>query len=263
MSALDEFGRLLEIMCVLRSPRGCPWDRQQTHTSLSDNLVEEVYEVLEAIEEQDSSSLKEELGDLLLHVVFHSQIASENEEFDVEEVIRGINQKLLRRHPHVFGEQKVDDSQEVVSLWEEIKRQEKSGRLEKRGVLSGIPKTLPALIFAQEVQKRAQGLGFDWENEESVLQKLDEEVREALAASDLQEETEEIGDVLFTLANMANRRGISLEEALRQSNKKFCTRVNAMEALAQERGRSLKEMSFAEQDRLWDEIKESCRDQSV
>ena len=255
MSAASEFERLAEILRILRSPVGCPWDQKQTHQSIRDNLIEETYEALEAIDEKNSQALKEELGDLLLHVVFHAQIATENDEYTLEDVIRDINHKLERRHPHVFGEEKTKGINEVISLWEGIKKKERRDKKTTKGVLGGVPTTMPALIYAQEIQTRAKGIGFDWESDENVLEKLCEEIKEVSEASSKEEQTHEFGDVLFTLTNLANRWGISLEEALHYSNKKFCSRFKAMEDLAEERKQNFNDMTLKEKDALWNEVK--------
>lgn len=258
MSAANQFERLLEIMRILRSPQGCPWDQKQTHASIRDNMVEEVYEALEAIDNANISDLKEELGDLLLHIVFHAQIAAENSEFTIEDVLESINNKLIRRHPHVFtNSQQAQNAEQVMTMWEGIKKREKKDKKQDRqGILSGVPKTMPALIYAQEIQKRASNLGFDWTDDSGVLQKLHEEINETTNAPSQEERALEFGDILFTLTNLANRWDISLEEALRHSNQKFCARFSAMEALADKRAQNFKELSLQEKDRLWDEAKE-------
>jgi len=256
VSAQSEFKRLLDIMKKLRSPQGCPWDRAQTHASIRDNMVEEVYEAVEAIDSQNDVALQEELGDLALHIVFHAQIATESGKYTIEDVLKGINNKLIRRHPHVFADQQVENAEQVLSMWEDIKKKEREDKPQVfKETFGSLPKAMPALIYAQEIQKRAKDLGFDWSCDDDVLQKLNEEIKETAGAPTEEERTLEFGDVLFTLTNLANRWGISLEEALRRSSQKFCARFNAMEELARKRALNFKMLSLEEKDSLWREIK--------
>ena len=256
MSAQSEFSRLLDIMQKLRSPQGCPWDRAQTHASIRDNMVEEVYEAIEAIDSQNDVALREELGDLVLHIVFHAQIAAENGKYTIEDVLKGVNNKLVRRHPHVFADQQAEDAEQVLSIWEDIKKKEREEKPQvSKGTFDSLPKAMPALIYAQEVQKRAKDLGFDWLCDNDVLQKLSEEIKETTLAPTEEERALEFGDVLFTLTNLANRWGISLEEALRRSSQKFCARFLAMEELAKKRALNFKTLTLEEKDSLWCEVK--------
>ena len=249
---LEKFETLVAIIARLRGPGGCPWDREQTHESLREALLEECYEVLEALDERDSQRLAEELGDLLLQIVFHAQIASELDEFQLRDVLRNINRKLLYRHPHVFGSAKVKDAGEVIASWEALKRREKG---EDTSLLKNVPEKLPALSYGQEIQDRAAHTGFDWENIEGVIDKLAEEVRELKQAEDKTEKEHEFGDLLFTLVNVARWLEIDSESTLREANRRFFKRFSHMEEACRQRGVSLADLSFEEQNELWKEAK--------
>lgn len=251
---LDSFSTLVGIIALLRSPEGCPWDRKQTHESLRKNLLEECYEVLEAMDEADADKLSEEFGDLLLQIVLHSQIASDNGEFTINDVIRKISEKLIYRHPHVFSDVKVKSAEEVTVNWEELK---KKGRQKETSMLKGVPENMPSLAYSQAVQGRVARVGFDWETDSGVLEKMVEEIGEFKTAQTQQNKEEEFGDILFTLANFARRQGIDLESALRKSNRKFYKRFSAMEEFCRKRGLELSNLSFDEQNELWEEAKES------
>jgi tetrapyrrole methylase family protein / MazG family protein len=252
---LSKFDALREIIARLRAPDGCPWDRKQTHTSLRESFLQECYEVLESLDERNAPKLREELGDLLLHIVLQAQIAEEAGEFKIEDVIKEINEKLIYRHPHVFGAAKVKDAEEVLHNWQELKQVEKDKKGNKDSLLASVPKTLPALNYSQEIQHRAAQVGFDWENDQGVVEKLVEEIGEFQRAATKKEKVEEIGDILFTMANIAGRQGIELETALRQANQKFVKRFNYMEAACKKRGIKIGDLSFDEQNALWDEAK--------
>jgi len=246
--------RLIEIMARLRGSQGCPWDREQTHDSLKRYLIEEAYEILDAIDSQDPQHLKEELGDLLLQIVFHAQIASESNRFDMGDVLEGIITKLIRRHPHVFGETEVTSAREVLLNWEEIKSKEKK---ERASIIAGIPRSFPALIYAFKLQSRAAKVGFDWEDVEGVFEKILEEVDELKRAKIGKGEIEdEVGDLLFAIVNLARHFDIDPELALEKTNKKFERRFRYIEDKASEKGGNLAEMSLEEKDKLWDEAKE-------
>jgi tetrapyrrole methylase family protein / MazG family protein len=250
-----EFGRLVEIMARLRAPGGCPWDRSQSREDLKPYLVEETYEVLEAIDRKDPVMLREELGDLLLQVVFHAQIATEEGAFDIEDVCRAINEKLVRRHPHVFGEVVAETPDQVLQNWEAIKKGEKG---EDSSVLSGVPKVLPALLKAYRLQQKAANVGFDWEERRQVEEKVREEwgeLNEAVAAGDKEHTREELGDFLFALVNLSRFLELDPEDALQAANAKFARRFKSLEAQARTSGRDLHGMSLAEMDALWDEVK--------
>ncbi len=247
-----DFASLKGIVARLRSSDGCPWDRQQTHASLQPFLIEECYEVLQAIEEGDPQKLCEELGDLLLQIMLHAQIASEAGQFDIEDVVAGIAGKLVHRHPHVFGDKKAKEAEQVELNWEALKQEEKGA---EASLLSGVPETMPALAYSQSVQRRAAAVGFDWEGVDEILDKLMEEVAEIRRASGQQEKAKEFGDLLFTLANIARRLNIDLETALRSANRRFCQRFKYMEQACRERGVELSSLSLEEQNALWEEAK--------
>ena len=249
---LSQFKTLVEIIARLRAPDGCPWDRQQTHASLRANLLSECYEVLEALDKGDSAELCEELGDLLLQIVLHAQIAKDAGEFEMGDVIKNITTKIVHRHPHIFGSKKVANAEEVMHNWEALKREE---RAEGTSMLEGVPKDMPALGYAQEIQRRVARVGFDWEDIEGVIDKLAEEVRELREAAAPEERAQEYGDLLFTLVNIARRDGIDTEASLREANRKFYKRFAYMEELCRQRGLGLDKMSFEEQNKLWDEAK--------
>lgn len=249
--------RLLEIMRRLRAPQGCPWDREQTLDSLKRYLIEECYEELDAIDSGDRAKIREELGDVLLQVVFQAQICAEAGEFTFEDVAAAIADKLVRRHPHVFGEVKVAGADEVLRNWDAIKRTE-GGAEKPKSAVDGVPKSLPALQKADQVQSRAARVGFDWDEIHQVVAKLDEEIaelKEALASGDAAHIREEIGDVLFTVVNLTRFVKCSAEEALHRTTAKFIRRFQEVERLVHTQGRSLDGCTLAELDALWDEAK--------
>jgi len=261
-----KFEKLVEIMARLRGPDGCPWDKQQDHISLKPMLVEETYEVLEAIDNNDSEGLSEELGDLLLHIVFHAQLGKESGEFDIDAVIDGICAKLIRRHPHVFGTETASSPEEVVKNWEAIKAEEKAQKLknrtpEQRSLLEGIPSKLPSLHEAHQISTRAARVGFEWPDIEGVFEKLHEEtneLREAMQgpAESRQERIEdELGDILFVVVNLARRLKIDSESALKRSNRKFKARFQYMEAQLANAGKNIDGASLEEMESLWAQAK--------
>ena len=254
---LDKFETLVEIIARLRGPGGCPWDREQTHASLREALLEESYEVLEALDEKSCRKLSEELGDLLMQIVFLAQLAAESGEFKISDVIQKINSKLIQRHPHVFGSVKVKDSGEALVNWEALKKKEKGGNA---SLLDNVPKKLPSLSYSQEIQGRAARAGFDWENIEGIIDKLVEEVNELKRAGSQQEKEHEFGDLLFTLVNIARWLEVEPESALRETNRRFYRRFTSMEAACRERGVSLADLSFEEQNELWEEAKRAVAD---
>lgn len=249
-SSLEAFQ---DTVARLRAPDGCPWDREQDHRSLREALLEETHEVLEAIDNEDWDELRVELGDLLMQICMHSQIASEGALFDIYDVIAGIDEKIRRRHPHVFGQTAVSDSAEVLRNWEEIKRAER-GDSDTRSLLAGVPAGLAALAQANAYQKRVARVGFDWEEVDGVWDKLAEEIEELRRATD-ERRADELGDLLFTVVNLARHLDVDAESALRTTNARFRRRFEAMQAAAAERKLNLAEMSLAEQDVLWDEVK--------
>lgn len=250
--AIDAFKELVGIIARLRALGGCPWDREQTHASLREGLLEECYEVLEAIDGRDLAKLREELGDLILHVVFQAQIASEAGEFSLADVINGINRKLISRHPHVFASKQLWDAGEVVVHWEKLKRAERG---ETVSALGSVPSQMPALAYSQSVQARAARMGFDWEDTSGIIEKLAEEVGEFQDAPNQASRENEFGDLLFTMVNVGRRLKIDSETALREANRRFYRRFKRMEELACERGRSFGELTPEEQNALWEEAK--------
>lgn len=249
---LSQFSTLVEIIARLRAPDGCPWDKKQTHASLRENLLAECYEVLEALDEGDSGKLCDELGDLLMQIVLHAQIASEAGEFELGDVVRGINAKLIHRHPHIFGSEKVRDAEEVALNWEVLKQEEREA---DTSILESVPRHMPALGYSQEIQRRVARVGFDWADIDGVIDKLVEEVGELRQASSHDEVEQEFGDLLFTLVNIARREGIDSEAALREANRRFYRRFTYMEELCRQRGLAFDKMSFEEQNDLWEEAK--------
>ncbi|MBA7709058.1 Nucleoside triphosphate pyrophosphohydrolase/pyrophosphatase MazG [subsurface metagenome] len=249
---LSHFTTLIDIIAKLRASDGCPWDRKQTHSSLRENLLEECYEVLGALDEGDMDKLCAELGDLLMQIVLHAQIAVEAGEFELGDVIKGINAKLIHRHPHIFSSLKVRDAEEVAFNWEALKREERGAGT---SILDSVPGLMPALGYSQSVQRRVAGVGFDWENVDGVIDKLAEEVSEFKQAPSQEEKAKEFGDLLFTLANIARRMDIDLEAALREANQRFYRRFTCMEELCRQRGLNFEELSFDEQNALWEEAK--------
>jgi tetrapyrrole methylase family protein / MazG family protein len=251
----NELYILQETARRLRAPEGCPWDREQTHDSLKKYLIEECYEVIDAIESGDDEKIVEELGDLLYQVYAHSEIAAEENRFTLDDVAAGINAKLIRRHPHVFGEKENITSDEVITKWERIKKTEK-----KKGesILDGVPKSLPALLKAYRMQEKAARVGFDWEKIDDVESKLDEEIaefKEAVRMEDTAAQLHEFGDILFTMVNLARFINVDPEGALLHTTEKFRRRFRHVEQRAAEAGRNLADMTLAEMDALWNEAK--------
>ena len=243
----------------LRSDKGCLWDREQDHSTLKKSLIEEAYETVEAIDSGDAAELKEELGDLLLQIIFHGQIAEEGGNFSHSDIIRGIIKKLLRRHPHVFSDTDASSSREILANWEDIKKEErKNSNKEKDSIFSGIPRSLPGLHYAYEIQNRASRLGFDWEKAEDVYEKIVEEMNELekeAAIGDLKAVSEELGDLLFSIVNYGRHLGIDIEKSIKDTCKKFISRFKLMEDMAREDGEDFKELSLEEKDRLWEKAK--------
>ncbi len=253
------FSILVDIMAKLRSPQGCMWDREQNHKTIKRNLIEETYEVVESIEDNDFSDLKEELGDLLLQIVFHSQIAADSKQFDINGVLKGIIKKLIRRHPHVFQGVALKSSKEILANWEDIKRKERKEKIKKSdSIFGGIPKSLPSLHFAYEIQNRASRLGFDWDNTAGIFDKMKEELAELEKEIKKGKEKNlpgEMGDVLFTMVNFGRHLGIDCEESLYEASRKFVRRFNFMEKYAEENNLNFKELSLKEKDELWETAK--------
>ena len=248
----NKFGALVDIIARLRATDGCPWDRKQTHATLRENMLSECYEVLEALDEGDSGKLCEELGDLLMQIVLHARLASEAGEFEMADVIGGISNKLIHRHPHVFGTQQVDCAEEVAYNWEALKKAERGP---DTSILASVPKETPALGYSKEIQGRVAQVGFDWENIDGVIDKLVEEVREFKQADSQEQRAQEFGDLLFTLVNIARRMDIDSEAALRETNRRFSRRFIYMEETCRKRNVTLGQLSYDEQNALWEDAK--------
>jgi len=262
MADTAQFARLVEIMAQLRAPNGCPWDREQTHQTLRSYLLEETYEALDAVEREDWQGLCEELGDVLLQIVFHAQIAAENGQFTIADVCRGIADKLVHRHPHVFGDAQVHGAEQVVANWERLKREGRAAGTPSRSALDGIPAQLPALLRAQRVQGRASRVGFDWTDVTGPLDKVEEELAELRRARAEAKPTaieEEFGDLLFALVNAARFLRVDAEDALRHAVAKFERRFRAVEARFRHQGRELSDASLAEMDAVWEQVKDEQR----
>ena len=256
-SAANQFQKLCEIVAKLRAPGGCPWDREQTHESLLPALIEEAYEVAEAARAKDDAHFREELGDLLLLVVMHAEIARENRRFDIGKIIREASDKLVRRHPHVFGTSDARDSGAVLKQWEVIKRAEKKA---DSHYLASLPKALPALVRAQKAQSKAARVNFDWADVRDVVAKLEEELREtkeAIASQDRARIEDEIGDVLFAVVNLTRKCKIDAESALQGGTDKFVTRFNQLEDEVKARGKKLGDVDLSEMDEIWNAIKKN------
>ena len=253
---LAQFQTLVSILKRLRAPGGCPWDREQTHSSLKRNLLEESHEVLEAIDRQDPQSLAEELGDLLVQVGFHAQIAQESGEFNLGDILTSVNQKLIRRHPHVFAGASVTDAREVERNWEKIKEAERRQSGKPKSPVDGIPQELPALAAAQLIQDRVGKAGFEWEDISGVLDKVIEEAEELKQAATPEEKIHELGDLFFVLVNLARWMDVHAEDALRQANRRFGWRYRMMEELAEAKGADFPALTLEEKESLWQEAKE-------
>jgi MazG family protein len=254
--AFSPLEQLLRIMARLRAADGCPWDREQTHATLRQSVIEEAYEVAAAINSGDSENLREELGDLLLQVVFHAQLAGEEGRFDFDGCARAIVEKLVRRHPHVFGSENAADSAAVLARWEEIKRTEKG--VEQGSVLDGLSEGLPGLMRAEKIQRRAAKVGFDWSEVPPVVAKVREELAEvegAVAAGDSAKVEEEIGDLLFAAVNLARKVKVDGEVALQRATDKFAARFREVERITRERGLAIEKLTLAELDAIWDQVK--------
>ena len=259
----EQFDALVRIMERLRADNGCPWDREQTRETLKPFLIEEAYEVVEAIDEGDPKHLMEELGDLLFQVVFHAQVAAERREFTIGQVLAATADKMVRRHPHVFGDGTASTTREVLEQWEELKREERNAVAAiPASALDGVPRELPGLLRAQRLQDKASRVGFDWPEISGAMAKVEEEfgeLKEAIGSAVPEAIEEELGDVLFSMVNLARFLNLSAEDALRRSIVRFTTRFQYMEEALQQDGRRLKEMSIEEMDRLWEQAKNHTR----
>jgi tetrapyrrole methylase family protein/MazG family protein len=255
------FDDLVKLMTTLRAPGGCPWDREQTLPSLKPFVVEEAYEVVDAIDQADDAALREELGDLLLQAVFIAEVTREDGKFDIYDSITAIHDKLVRRHPHVFADVVAENADQVLTNWEKLKNEER--KAENKSVLAGVPQSLPALLKASRLTEKAARVGFDWRRTEDVFEKLEEEIgelREAVAKDDADAIHEEIGDLLFTIANIARKVGVNAEEALQSTNRKFTRRFGSMETAVRATERNLDQLTLEEMDALWDAAKREERD---
>ena len=274
LTAGEWFERLVALQTRLRAPNGCPWDREQTHATLRTYLLEEAYEVLDAMKSGDDAKFANEMGDLLLQVVFHSQIATEEGRFTVADVIREVHEKMVRRHPHVFGEKRAKDAAEVLRNWEQIKAQERAGAQERqehgeaekkeqrKSLLDGVPRGLPATMEGLQLTRKASRAGFDWDNAQGVFEKLREEFAELLRASDEKDAAkmeEEMGDLLFAGVNLARFLQVDPEIALKNANAKFARRFREMERRSAENGQAFADVARAEKEKLWDDAKRSER----
>ena len=250
----NKFDELVDLIATLRSENGCPWDREQTHQSLKRNLIEECYEVLEAIENKDTKGIVEELGDVLLQIMLHAQILSETEAVSIDDVIQGLSDKMIRRHPHVFGDESADSAEEVKQNWEVLKANEQRGQKPTENIFN-IPSDLPSLHYAQILQDRAVKQGFDWDDVSGVLDKIQEEAREVTEAESYEEKEDEIGDLIFTLVNLSRRLDVHADSALRSANIKFKLRFELMVKLATEDGLEFQDLPLEVQDKYWDKAK--------
>ncbi len=250
---IEAIGRIIDTLDILRVK--CPWDKKQTNESLRPNTIEEVYELCEALINDDVVNIKKELGDVLLHVLFYAKIGEEKDQFDIADIADALNAKLIFRHPHVFGDVSVNDSHDVEQNWEQIKLKEKGGN---KTVLAGVPSALPAMIKANRIQEKAANVGFDWAEHQQVWDKVREEITEVAQEIDNMDKAkieEEMGDLFFSLINASRLYGIDPENALEKTNKKFINRFNYLENKAREAGKNLKDMTLAEMDELWNEAK--------
>ncbi len=248
------FDEFVDVIAALRAPDGCPWDREQTHRSIAKNMVEEAYEAVHAIETNDVAELRDELGDVLLQVVLHSQIATDDGDFTIDDVVAAITAKIIRRHPHIFGDAEAGTASEVLRTWDTIKAGERAEKAQ--GLLDTVPHALPALMTAQQISRKAVSAGFEWETLDDVWVKVHEEIDELKATEPgSPEAADEIGDVLFTVVNLARKQGIDAETALRGTCDKFRSRWSAMEEAAAGQGRNVSELSLAQQEALWQDAK--------
>jgi len=254
------FEDLVSLMTRLRGPDGCPWDRKQTLPDLKPYVIEEAYEVVDAIDRDDRASLAEEVGDMMLEAVFIAEVTREEGSFDIYDAITAVHDKLVRRHPHVFGDVQANDAEEVLVNWEKLKNEERKS--ENKSLMAGVPQSMPALLKASRLTEKAARVGFDWRRTEDVFAKVDEElaeVHEAIASGDAEKVHDEIGDLLFTIANIARKLNVNPEEALQSTNRKFTRRFESMERAVRAGERNLDQLSLEEMDALWNDAKKSER----
>jgi tetrapyrrole methylase family protein/MazG family protein len=253
----QQYADLRAVIARLRAPDGCPWDREQSHSSLRPYVIEEAFEVVGALDANDLDALPEELGDLLLQIVLHAQIAEEAGEFTMTDVIRGLSEKLVRRHPHVFGEVELETADQVNRQWDELKRAERAQASQPKSALSGVPRAMPALSYAQTLLRRADKAGFAWPDKRDVIEKVNEELEELAAAASKEQAKEEFGDLLLNIANYARYLDIDAEEALREASHKFRRRFEGVEAAARERSTDMRELSRDQLLSLWQRAKDA------
>lgn len=254
------FEDLVQLMTTLRGPNGCPWDRKQTLPDLKPYVIEEAYEVVDAIDRDDRASLAEEVGDMMLEAVFIAEVTREEGSFDIYDAITAVHDKLVRRHPHVFADAQANDAEEVLVNWEKLKNEERKS--ENKSLMAGVPQSMPALLKASRLTEKASRVGFDWRRTEDVFAKLDEElaeVHEAIASGDAAKVHDELGDLLFTIANIARKLNVNPEEALQSTNRKFTRRFESMERAVRDEGRNLDQLSLEEMDTLWNDAKAAER----
>jgi len=259
---MKEFDKLLQIFERLRAPGGCPWDAEQDHKSISQCIIEESYELFDAILHEDKDHMQEELGDVLLQVIFHSIIARDLGEFSLKDVINGLTDKLISRHPHVFADVVLNSSKEVIRNWQKLKKSEK-GKVERESILDGIPKSLPSLLAARKIQATVSRVGFDWKDAIGVMEKIREEIGEldeAIHSKNTDAMEDEIGDLLFSVVNLARKCKVDPEAALRRTNRKFAKRFESIEKESKRRGVNLEEMELTEMDRIWEASKRNDMD---
>jgi len=257
----QSFDTLINIMSILRGPQGCPWDHEQTHFTIIPQLIEEAYELIEAIESKNDAHFCEELGDLLLHVIFHAQMAHDRGAFDIEEVVKGLSEKLVRRHPHVFADESAKDADEVMVNWDKIKAGEKKTH-KIASYLDAVPKGFPALLQSYKISKKASKVGFDWKKKEDVFPKIEEEIAElkvAIKGKKKNEIEHEIGDLFFALSSLARKYGVEPEEALRKSNTRFRNRFLAMEKSIKKTNKKMEKLKPAEWEKLWEKAKKKLK----
>lgn len=255
---MDKFDELVNIIKTLRGPDGCPWDKKQTLYSQKKEIMEETAELIDALDKKDIENIKEELGDVLLHVVFHSVVASEEKLFTIDDVIEGINSKLIRRHPHVFANDKINSAEKVIERWEEIKKEENKDKTKPESVLDKVPSSLPSLIQAEKLQKIAAKYGFDWNNADDIFDKLQEELnelKEAYKENDKKHISEELGDVIFVLSRLANYLGLEADSSLRYANIKFRKRFAYIEKALEKENKSIENTNLQEMEEKWQEAK--------
>lgn len=252
---MKEFDKLVEIVAKLRSKNGCDWDKKQTLNSMKKYILEESYELFDAIDSSNLKELQEEIGDITMHMVFLSQIATENNFFHINEVLNTINTKLINRHPHVFGNTKVENVDDILKNWEEIKKKEKK---ERKNTLDGIPKAFPSILRAMKIQEKLTRVGFDWPEDKAVLEKIDEELlelKEAFSKRDKENISEEIGDLIFTIVNFASRMNLDAEEIMQNTNDKIINRFSQLEEQVKSDNKNIEELSLEELDSYWNKIK--------